>query len=415
MSLPIRSLPIVEHWDCHSCARCCRGSIIPLTKDDLAKIVSQRWQEHDDFRDTRIVVRHSFAVRQLVLAKRPDGSCIFLMDDGRCRIHLDHGIEAKPAVCQTYPLQLVPHDTSAFLTLRRSCPSAAASRGRELSQDRSDVRRLLRRRKDTLKARPAPPLTPRYSLPWKDLARVLQTLARLMNDSHYPVVRRIVHALLVCDSLHLCDMRELDAREQGELLTILRESVLDEASSFFHDRKPPTRTGLALLHQSIFHFLRLHPDVTLRETWRDRFTLSRAAWRFLRGRGEVPDLGTLSETVTFESLQAPLGPLAPNIAEPLNLFLETAAASSRYAVLRSSGWSVVDGFRALALTYVAGIWLARLFSCESPLTRDEMVNIVVALDRGQGFAPLTNSRHRRRIRGLSQSGQLAGLVAWYAQ
>ncbi len=143
--------------------------------------------------------------------------------------------------------------------------------------------------------------------------------------------------------------------------------------------------------------------------------LARATLRFLWGRGAVPTLGSTSALATFEQLEEPLGPLEPRVMAPLNLFLETAAASGRYAVLRRPGWTTIDGFRGLALTYVAGMWLARLLSRESEPTRDMMVDIVVALDRGQGFAPLTNSRHRRRVRGLSQPGQLASLVAWYAQ
>ena len=415
MSLPIRSLPIIEHWDCHSCARCCRGSVIPLTTDDLAKIESQRWHEHPEFQKTRVVTRLSLTSKRKILAKRSDGSCVFLMSDGRCRIHCDYGLEAKPAVCQIYPLQLVPHGDAAYLTLRRSCPSAAASRGRKIEFERPDIRRPLGRQKDKLTAPPAPRLTRKIRLPWKDLDRVLRSISRLMTDSHYPIVRRVVHTLLLCDALEQCDPRRLDVRQQGELMSILEESVLDEASPFFRDRIPPNHSTAGILRQSVFHFLRLHPAVQLKETWSDRFTLTKAALRFLWGRGVIPDLGSTSTPATFAELEEPLGPLAPTIMAPLNLFLETAAASARYALLRRPGWTTVDGFRALALTYVAGMWLARLLSHNSEPTRDMMVDIVVALDRGQGFEPLTNSRHRRRIRGVSQPGQLASLVTWYAQ
>ena len=34
-SLPLRALPIIEQWDCQGCGICCRGSIIPLSDDDL--------------------------------------------------------------------------------------------------------------------------------------------------------------------------------------------------------------------------------------------------------------------------------------------------------------------------------------------------------------------------------------------
>lgn len=414
MSLPIRALPIVEHWDCHSCARCCHGSEIPLTESDLAKLESHHWNDQVDFKGTRIVVRSGQGGRQKVLAKRPDGACVFLMADGLCRIHRDHGPEAKPGVCQTYPLQLVPHDQVAYLTLRRSCPSAAAGRGRKLEANRDDLRRLVRLGRERIQAPPAPPLTRQIRLPWKDLDRVLHGMARLMSASHYPVVRRLVHTLLFCDALEQCDMRRLEPRKQAELLTLLEESVLEEASQFFRERKRPDRITAGLMRQSIFHYLRLHPEARIQEDWRSRLLLTRAVLRFIWGRGAVPNLAG-GFAATFQSLEEPLGPLESRVLEPLNLFLETASVSARYILLLPTGWNVMDGFRNLALSYVAGMWQARLFSTGSKPTREMMVDIVVALDRGQGFEALTNFRQRRRIRALSLPDQLAGLVAWYAQ
>ena len=43
------------------------------------------------------------------LSHRPDGSCVFLSDQGRCRIHERHGYEAKPLPCRLFPFVLVPH------------------------------------------------------------------------------------------------------------------------------------------------------------------------------------------------------------------------------------------------------------------------------------------------------------------
>ena len=415
MALPVRLLPISEHWDCHSCARCCRGSVIPLTEDDLAKIQSQGWNDHSEFRNTKIVVRASFGSRRKVLAKRSDGSCVFLMDDGRCRIHLEHGLEAKPGVCQAYPLQLVPHHHAAYLTLRRSCPSAAAGRGAKISLERDDIRRILQQRKKKAVPGAVPCLAGRRRLSWKDTDRVFGSLGRLMTAPGYPMVRRLVHALLLCDSLELCDLGCLDAREQGELLTMLEESAPEEASAFFRERRPPSRTEAGVVRQSVFQFLRLHPRVEVRERWRDRLAIAGAAFRFLRGRGNVPNLAGTGARATFESLESPLGPLDAEVQEPLDRFLETATVSARYCLLLPRRWGVVDGFRNLALAYVAGMWLMRLFAADAQPSREMMAEIVVALDRGQGFGALTDSRHRRRIRFLARPGQLPALAAWYAR
>ena len=44
-----------------------------------------------------------------------------------------------------------------------------------------------------------------------------------------------------------------------------------------------------------------------------------------------------------------------------------------------------------------------------------MIQIVVALDRGQGYAPLTGQLQRGRLKMLSGNGELERLVVWYAR
>src|SRR5687767_75390 len=129
MPLPLKPLPIVERWSCHQCGVCCRGSIVPLSDDDLARLRAQGWQEHPDFRGTSVTVRESWLGQGQQLAHRADGSCVFLEPDGLCRIHKELGEGAKPLLCRLFPLQVVPRDGVAYLTLRRACPSAAADKG----------------------------------------------------------------------------------------------------------------------------------------------------------------------------------------------------------------------------------------------------------------------------------------------
>jgi lysine-N-methylase len=124
-TLVLRTLPIIEHWDCHNCGDCCRGNIIRLDADDLARLKEQRWEEHPDYRGRRVIVSYGLIDKTYALAQQPDGACIFLTPEGRCRIHEVHGYDAKPRICKTFPLQIVPMENGAILTTRRSCPSAA--------------------------------------------------------------------------------------------------------------------------------------------------------------------------------------------------------------------------------------------------------------------------------------------------
>ncbi len=143
MTLPIRTLKIDERWDCHGCGACCRGGVVPLDDEEVRRLREQAWEEDPDYRGTQVLVRHGLWRKRYRLAMRDDGSCIFLMPDGKCRIHREHGGDAKPLICRMFPFQLVPLADSACLTLRRSCPSAAAGRGRNIEEHRRSVRKMV--------------------------------------------------------------------------------------------------------------------------------------------------------------------------------------------------------------------------------------------------------------------------------
>ena len=169
MPLPIKPLPIIERWDCHQCGVCCRGSLVPLSAEDLARLKEQGWAEHPDFRGTPIVTRESWFGGEYRLAHRDDGSCVFLLPDGLCRIHKELGFEAKPLICRTFPLQIVPRENVAYVTIRRACPSAAADQGRPVSEQLDEARAAgprerpgrselrCRRRSSPASAAPGPP------------------------------------------------------------------------------------------------------------------------------------------------------------------------------------------------------------------------------------------------------------------
>src|SRR5262245_58838153 len=144
MALPIKPLPVIERWDCHQCGACCRGTIVPLSADDLARLKAQRWEERPEFQNTPTVVREGWLGHNYRLAQRDDGRCVFLMADGACRIHKEFGADAKPLVCRMFPMQIVPRESVAYLTLRRACPSAAADQGRPVGEQMEMARALVR-------------------------------------------------------------------------------------------------------------------------------------------------------------------------------------------------------------------------------------------------------------------------------
>ena len=201
MTLPIRTLPIVERWDCHSCGFCCRSTKFKLSDEDLKKLREQKWEDHPDFQGVPIVTEHGWLRKYYNLGKRPDGACIFLTDDNRCRIHRDLGESAKPLVCRLFPFQLVPLEDFAFVTLRQYCPSAAAQQGRPLEEHLQYVAQLAEEGELAMRPIKLPAIFRGCTRPWKELLLVADSLDRLMHDERYPLVQRLSQGLELCNLL----------------------------------------------------------------------------------------------------------------------------------------------------------------------------------------------------------------------
>ena len=229
MPLPIVVLNHDEKWACHQCGYCCRGSLIPLSDEDLERLRSQKWEERPEYKNSRIIVRNRRSSNSFRLAHRSDGSCIFLSEEGLCRIHSEFGMEAKPTVCQTFPLQLIPHEKQSVLTIRRACPSAAADLGSPTSNQLPFIKQLVK--DNRLKAESiAPPLLKRgEARDWKTIRIVLETVENLLRDQRYPPVRRLVHALQFASLLAAAKTKTLNDQQIAELARTLTELAPEES------------------------------------------------------------------------------------------------------------------------------------------------------------------------------------------
>jgi hypothetical protein len=95
---------------------------------------------------------------------------------------------------------------------------------------------------------------------------------------------------------------------------------------------------------------------------------------------------------------------------PLDRFFESHAISKQYAVVGAGGRSLVESFRALSLAFPLALWMLRWASGQRPPTAADMVNIVVALERGRGMPAISRSATM-----MARSQQLERLIAWYAR
>src|SRR5690606_24846227 len=95
-------LPVFQKFDCHSCGYCCRNLVVNVTDDERRKILDAGWAER--IPGEAMFIPYRFRGRKLHrLAHRADGACVFLGEDGLCRLHAETGVYIKPLACRLYP------------------------------------------------------------------------------------------------------------------------------------------------------------------------------------------------------------------------------------------------------------------------------------------------------------------------
>lgn len=413
--LPLTTLPIVERWDCHQCGFCCRGSIIPLSEKDLTQLQQQSWQEHPEFRGVAITTPIAGRAEKRQLAKRPDGSCIFLNASGLCRIHAEFGLAAKPLTCRMFPLQIIPREKDAVLTTRRACPSAAADKGRTLAEQMPEFMSDVRESGLLETSAPAPRIKAGDSPDWKRARVVLEGLRRVTADDRYPPIRRLAHGLEMCRLLEEADLAALDTRKLAELVQVLEEHIAEEAAPHFSERRPPGLATRVLFRQMALEVVRVHPRSKPTASWSERLKMPFWAIKMVRGSGKLPKVNDQFPVVPFQSLEQPLGGLAAEAVTALGRYFESTTASYQYALAGKPDWSIVASYRELALLYPVGLWILRWATAGRSVTPDDTYEMLCMLDRAQGYAALAGPRQRRRLASLTQLGQLPSLVAWYGR
>src|SRR5687768_7093636 len=191
MSLPIVHLPVLQNWDCHVEGSCCKEYLVTVSDEERSRIEAQGWDPEKDLGGLKPFRQSGppWSPRHH-LNHRADGSCVFLSEQGRCRIHERHGYETKPLPCRLFPFVLVPQGDRWGVSVRFACPSAASNRGRPLAQHDAELQQFaeMLAQREGLKLQPDGNLVPPPLLQtgqrvdWPDLRRFTQALLRLLRD-----------------------------------------------------------------------------------------------------------------------------------------------------------------------------------------------------------------------------------------
>lgn len=437
MAKPSLQLPILQNWSCHNCSGCCREHLIEITEEEKRRIENQGWDVGDFSVSGPLILpsgRGSYR-----LAHQDNGACVFLDDNGLCRIHGKFGEPAKPLACRVYPYAYHPAGRKRIaVSLRFSCPSVVqnlgvpvAEQADELQAVASEVVRGTNRDHDAPLIHRAPPHGSQQTS-WEDFHQFLKALHNALADESVDFVVRLMRVL---SWLELVEQSQFET-VKGAKLTDYLELVTTASIKAQPDNDLPIHRprGMARVMFRLIagQYARHDTEEDYRRGLGMRMELLSAAVRLTTGVGSVPVLKSSASVavafpeenppisaVSFSALEQPFGGRRAEFDELFARYFAVKIQGVHFCGPAHYETPLLDGFRSLALMYPVVMWLARLRAVRyerSELSLQDVQAALATADHNFGYSPaLGTSSALKRVSILSKMKQLTALVGWYSQ
>ncbi|NWG32600.1 MAG: YkgJ family cysteine cluster protein [Rhodocyclaceae bacterium] len=423
------ALPVFQRFDCHSCGYCCRHLVVTIDQGQRQAILQAGWErripDHPLFERYRLGGRRGWQ-----LAHRPDGRCVFLGDDERCRLHAESGPQLKgppnrmsparglkPLACRLYPFVPTPAPGGVAADLRFDCPSVAANRGRSCVAHRHEVAELSRQIGAVPLSRP-PPWPGAGPLEEAELRALVAAFDGLLQRSALARRARLRACCGLLESLCQARVRRVRGPRWAELLSLLADEAAGAAT------RPvmtpvPTRAGRLFRQWLFLHAvadepadLRAGPLGRLQRSWR-RY---RQARRFVACRGLVPQVAGDWPVTSFEAVDA-VQPAQDDDLEPLCRAMRVKLQAYAFAGPAYYRYDLAAGLTALVLMPAVAGWLARLEAVGGGRDRINSQDLLAGLRRTHhtfGVSPaFARLSERWRMRALARPGVPFALLGAY--
>jgi lysine-N-methylase len=420
MPLPPLQLPTIQNWSCHNCSGCCRQHLIEITEEERQRILDQKWTVEDGVPDGPVVVPHrgSMFKKSWRLAHGSDGGCVFLNDDGLCRIHAKFGEAAKPLACRIYPYALHPAGKKVTVSLRFSCPSVVANLGKPVSENRDELKKIERlvvpENADRI---PPPQISKREQLDWPDTLKIVNALHELITqDDEFGIIERLYRALFVAGLVGEAQFDVIRGARLGDFLEILAEAASGEELP-----EPAQPAGVMQMQFRLLvaHYARKDTVADLDAGLAGRWRLFRAATKFASGRGSATPLQDCFKEVPFDALEQPFGDLPEEFEEILTRYLSVKLQGLHFCGPAYYGIPLVEGFRSLVLIVAVMCWIAKWLAASdgrSEWTTDDLSKAMTIADHHHGYSPIFGSSgFRRRVNMFAKTDDLTRILLWHTR
>ena len=377
LSLLTPSVPGLR-YSCHGCGACCRDFTIELRPKDFDALRKQGWEAElggpfwTEFRGRRW------------LRQRPDGACVFLQQDGRCRVHAMFGLEAKPLACQLFPFSFAPGPERTRVGVSFACSSVQRGLGAEMTTHAADLRRMQAELPEAMLPHAAPELQRGVPATAEEMEAVRDGVDALLGDGTLPWPVRLTGFVWLAQSLRMATLDAVRGQRLAELVRTLARAVPAELPLL--DATAPSERSWRLLRQAVFARVEDPKIPQLQRAGRLRTVLGQ--WRrsraWSRGKGEVPRIAGWPE-IRFDAQRAIAmpdhGPEFAAVGEIFVRWLRATLQGERAWGAGLHGWPVTEGLGMTALNVACAAWLAKAHAAGSGRTRVELVDAQQAIGR----------------------------------
>ena len=415
-------LPTIQNWNCHNCSGCCKQHLIEVTEEERQRIIKQKWEEDGFLSAGQQVLVPTSAMpwnKQFRLAHTADESCIFLNEQGLCRIHAKFGEAAKPLPCRIYPYVFHPAGKKVAVSLRYSCPSVVANLGEAVSAQSKEIKRIGKLVvPEGIEDDLPPDVHPGETVDWNDFRRIVRALDETIAQPDVPFIVRLLRALFWIEILSQSQLEKISGARLDDFLDLIRDATVSEVPELT-EFDPPGKIGR-------MHFRMLTASYTRRDTvanlstgWRGRWKLLTSILSFTRGKGNVPVMQGCFQSVPFALLEEPFGELPPEAEKLFSRYFRVKIQGFHFCGRGYYNVPLVEGFQSLALIYPVVLWISRWRAASDgrkQLTMEDITQALSIADHHHGFsAAFGQSTSRNRIKQLAKLHDIAKLCVWYSR
>ena len=398
-----------QHYSCLLCGRCCRRFHVRLEKEECIRLANLDWGDAPNPHDFTVTINgHEY------FRRNSDGDCVFLDENGACRMHAKFGFDIKALTCRGYPMNIVSTFPGELSVLARmDCPAVLKDHGKPLTEQRQDIEKLVSEMKF------GKPFTETQlcGLQRKTVEAIRDFINDLLQDKSAPFPNRIRSALSFLDA----------CQKLGAVFLNDEQTMKEVWKNFKTKYKPaselPRRDGLSAYSRIVFRtwlaaYCRRDEEI-LDRSFFSRLKLFKRNFMFIAGRGSWHELGW--EHPDYPFAKAAVFKRANQSVEyhddawaPFMRFLLTRLECFQFFGVSFYEADFFTGIRALLKTYAHVLASARYHAAadsRAVITEDDVFHAVLSIDHCHGRSPSLNFSSSRSNENYFSGDRFDALLA----